>query len=530
MFEDWSDRRVNRRRLVRNASAATAGLMIASQPAFARGAAPSGARRLALQEVKSGGTLLAALPVDVTNFDPFLTGGTHGYMLARGLYNTLTRYDNDLQPQPELATDWAFSEDGLQLTLNLRSGVKYHSGRDFTADDVLFSLQAAQDETYAALNRALLLPITATAPSPTAVILSTEQPYAAMFDALDGLFIIDKETAEPNFPETGVGTGPFKQGELIPGDFARFDRFDDYWGGPAPLDAFELRPTPDLAAMAIALESQSIDVAWRLNYQDYVRLQESGDFTMLPGAEAALYYDIAMDTTHPVLSDKRVRQAVNWAVDRQRFVDTILNGIVGSTSIPYPQASLAYEEELANKFQKNLDQAKALITEAGHPDGFTAKLMTSTKRNPGMIELAQILQADLGTIGVTLEIEDLEPTVYDPRYLDSDFEMVIHTFGRANKDPATLFGGARAWYTDPALNPSKFTSDRYAELVNQGATTLDMARRKEIYHEITVLIQDECFCFPVAEQPRVWGMAGHVKDFVYSPDNMPLWHQVWLDK
>lgn len=522
---------VSRRTLVRRLPAAAVGLMVAGQPELATtGMASRRTLRSVNQETRSGGTLLAALPVDVVNFDPFLVGGTHGYMLARGLYNTLTRYDENLQPQPELATTWEFSEDGRQLTLNLRTGVQFHSGRELTADDVVFSLQVAQDEEYAALLRALVLPITAEASNDSTVVLSTEEPYAAMFDAVDGLFIVDRETAQPRFPETGVGTGPFKQGQLVPGDFARFDRFDDYWGGPALLDAFELRSTPDLTAMAIGFESGSVDVAWRLNYQDYVRLEESGDYTMLPGAEAALFYDLTIDTTHPILSDKRVRQAINWAIDRQRFVDIVLQGIVGPTSVPYPEASLAYDAELANTFEKDLDRAKALITDAGYPDGFEATIMTSTKRNPGMIELAQVLQADLGTIGVEVTIEDLEPTVYDPRYLDGDFDIAVHTFGRANKDPANLFSGAVAWYTDPARNPSKFQSDRYTDLVEEGATTLDSVRRAEIYREITLLIQDECFCIPVAQQPRTWGLQEDVKDFVYTPDNMPLWHRVWLDR
>jgi peptide/nickel transport system substrate-binding protein len=276
-------------------------------------------------------------------------------------------------------------------------------------------------------------------------VLSTERPYAAIFDALDGIYIVDRETAEPAFPQRGVGTGPFKQGPRVPGDFARFDRFDDY-----------------------------------------------------------------------------------WAVDRKRFVDVVLRGIVEPTSIPYPRASLAYDGELANKFQKDLSRAKDLLAQAGHPRGFEATIMTSRKRNPGMVELAQILQADLRTIGVNFKIEDLEPTVYDKRFVAGEFEIAVHTFGRANKDPATLFGGAIVWYTDPKRNPSRFQSERYAKLVAEAATTLDRAKRRDIYREITLLIQDECFTIPIAEPPRVWALQRHVQDFAYSPDNTPLWHRIWL--
>ena len=128
------------------------------------------------------------------------------------------------------------------------------------------------------------------------------------------------------------------------------------------------------------------------------------------------------------------------------------------------------------------------------------------------------------------KIEDLEPTVYDKRFVDGQFEIAAHTFGRANKDPGTLFGGAIVLYTDPKRNPSRFQNDRYAKLVNDGANTLDRAKRKEIYREITQMMLDECWCIAIAEQPRVWGLQPHVRNFAYTLDNNPLWHGVWLDK
>jgi peptide/nickel transport system substrate-binding protein len=489
----------------------------------------SGVTRRQASAANRGGRLVAGLPVDILNYDPFLGAvGTHQYMLARGIFETLTRYNEKLEPQPELATSWNISDNGLQLTLNLRKGTKFHSGREFTADDVVFSLRTVQDPKYAALNRPLALPLTAEAKDKYTVTLSTEKPYAAIFDALDGLFIVDRDTAEPGFPQKAVGTGPFKQGQRVPGDFARFERFDDYWGGPAPLDGFELRPVPDLSALAISLESGALDVAWRLSYPDYVRLRNTGKFQVLAGAPAASYYDLTLNTTTPIFKDKRVRQAINWALDRKRFVDVVLRGIVEPTSIPYPRTSLAYDAELANKIQKDLGKAKDLIAAAGFAQGLEATILTSRKRNPGMLELAEILQADLRTIGANLKIEDIEPAVYDQRFETKAFEIAVHTFGRANKDPATLYGAAIVWHTDPKRNPSGFQSDRSVQLVSAGATTTDRAKRKAIYRDITLLIQDESFCIPVAEQPRTFALQKRVQGFEYSPDNMPLWHRVSL--
>ncbi len=498
-------------------------------PALTAGLATGAATARRASAAVRGGRLVAGLPVDILNYDPFLgAAGSHQYMLARGIFETLTCYNEKLEPQPELATGWKMSDNGLQLTLNLRKGVRFHSGREFTADDVLFSLRAVQDPKFAALARPLALPLTAEARDKYTVTLGTEKPYAAIFDALDGLFIVDRDTAEPGFPQKAIGTGPFKQGHRVPGDFARFERFDDYWRGPAPLDGFELRPVPDLSALAISLESGTLDMAWRLSYQDFVRLRNTGKFQALPGAQAAIYYDLTLNTTAPAFKDKRVRQAINWALDRKRFVDVVLRGIVEPTSVPYPRASLAYDTELANKFHKDLAKAKDLIAAAGFGQGLQATILTSRKRNPGMLEMAEILQADLRTIGVDLKIDDVDPAAYDGRFETTAFDIAVHTFGRANKDPATLYGAAIVWHTDPKRNPSRFQSDRYTQLVNAGATTLDRTKRKAIYRELTQLIQDESFCIPVAEQPRTFTLQKRVQGFEYSPDNMPLWHKVSL--
>lgn len=531
MKHEWRGPAVSRRTVLGSLvfMPAVAGALLDSVPRTRTASAATPAAPGAMP--KKGGKLLAALPVDVVNFDPYLGAYTHMYMLQRALYNTLTRYNDKMEPQPELATEWKFSPDGLSLAVQLRKGVRFHSGREFSADDVLFSLAAMQDAKYGALQRGLVLPLKAEAKDRSTVVFSTQKPYAAVFDALDAIFIVDRETAAPRFPQKAIGTGPFKQGQWVPGDFARFDRFDGYWEGPAHLDTLEVRPMPDLAAMAVSLESGAIDVAWRLNYQDYVRLRNMGKFQMLPGSEAGFFYDLTINTTTPVFKDKRVRQAINWAVDRKRFVEVVLRGVVEPTSIPYPRASVAYDPGLAKTYAaKDLTRAKDLIAKAGHPNGFAATLMTSQKRNPGMIELAQILQADLKTIGVNLKIEDLEPPVYDKRFVDGQFEIAVHTFGRANKDPGVLFGGAIVWYTDPKRNPSRFQSERYTKLVSDGATTLDRAKRRAIYREVTQMILDENWCIAIAEQPRVWGVAPHVKNFAYTMDNNPLWRQVWMDK
>ena len=482
--------------------------------------------------IKRGGTFTFATTAGIQEFNPFmLVPGQYPYF--RSLYNTLAHYDAQLKPQPELAESWEFSSDGKSLTLKLRQGVRFHSGREFTSADVKHSVEFGQTNervTMRTLYRAIKQVET---PDKSTVVLKFDSVNPGIYDILDTLYIIDKETIEDR-SKSVVGTGPFRLDKYIPNDRAEFVAFKDYWEvGKPHLDRYVMRAIPDLAALAVNLESGAIDCALQISYMDAARLRDMGGrYVIDSGASGFGFFDVAINVTAEPFQDKKVRQAVAWSIDRERFCKTVMRGLGQPTCLMWPAYAWSYFKDLEGKIGYDLDKARALLKDAGLEKGFQTEILTASKRMVGYGEMAQILQADLRKIGINARVLDVEPALYDNRTLvKGDIVMMIHTYGRAGRDPGSLVTGARAWTNGwKQGNWTHFESAEWERWQKELTSTLDMDRRKAAARKLQEIALDECFTLPIAPALRVFGYASYVKGFTYDPDNSPRIGEVWLDK
>ncbi|MHB1414110.1 MAG: ABC transporter substrate-binding protein [Chloroflexota bacterium] len=478
---------------------------------------------------KKGGTLTLALTAGVIQFHPMQT--VPGNMnFIRAIYNALLHYGDQLKPEPELAEKWDFSADGLAMTLTLRQGVKFHSGREFTSDDVKATVEFAQtDENSTQAPQYKTIKAVETPGKYTAVLkFATVNP--GIFDLLDTLFIIDKETIADR-AKRGIGTGPLKMDKYLPNDRVELSAFPDYWEKGKPyLDKYIIRQIPDQASLSVNLESGAVDYISRLNYYDIVRLKNTGKFTIDMGAPGRSIMDIALNCKTPPLDNKKVRQAIAWSIDRQRYCDTALQGLSKPTCLIWPSISWAYFPDLQGKIGFDLDKAKALLKEAGFENGFETEILTSSKRAFGYGELAQVLQSDLKKIGVNAKIADVEPAVYQSRNTRREHSIVVHAYGKGNRDPGSALTGAVAWYNDKNGGLSRFESATYDQLVKDLNATLDQEKRQATCRKIQELALDECFTLPVAPVDEGMAYGKYVKGVHHTLHNIPYVADIWLDK
>jgi len=482
--------------------------------------------------IKRGGTFTFATTASIQEFNPLmLIPGQYSFF--RALYNTLAHYDAQLKPQPELAERWDFSADGKALTLRLRQGVKFHSGREFTSADVKHSVEFGQTNekvTMRTLYRAIKQVET---PDKYTAVLKFDSVTPGVYDILDTLYIIDKETIGDR-SRIAIGTGPFRLDKYIPNDRAEFVAFKDYWEVGKPyLDRYVMRVIPDLSALALNLESGAIDCAWQISYMDAARLQGmGGKYVSDSGAAGFGFFDVAINVTAEPFQNKKVRQAIAWSIDRERFCKTVMRGLGQPTCLMWPSYSWAYFKDLEGTIGYDLDKARALLKEAGLEKGFQTEILTASKRMVGYGEMAQILQADLRKIGINARVLDVEPALYDNRTLvKGDIVMMIHTYGRAGRDPGSLVTGARAWTNGwKEGNWTHFESAEWERWRKELTSTLDLERRKAAARKLQEIALDECFTIPVAPALRVFAYAGYVKGFTYDPDNSPRVGEIWLDK
>jgi peptide/nickel transport system substrate-binding protein len=464
-------------------------------------------------------------------FNPLsLNGGT--YPVLQAIWSTLVHYDANLTPQPELAEAWDFSSDFKTLTLKLRQGVRFHSGREFTSEDVKHSVAFGQTNERAIMRTMYQMIKRVETPDRYTAVFRFDTVYAGIFDVLDTLYIIDKDTIEDR-KKTGIGTGPFKVERYIPNDRLEMVAFKDYWERGKPyLDKYVVREIPDIASLTINLEAGAVDCIFWLSRVDLARLKQGGGkFIADLGASGAGKYDIGINCRVEPFTNKKVRQAIAWSIDRARFCKTYLQGLWEPSCLMWPPHSWAYFKDLEGKIGFDLDKARSLLKEAGLEKGFQTEIAASAAAVPGSPELALILQADLKKIGVEAKVVDLEAAVYQSRtQTKRDIVLVSHSYGRAGRDPGSMVTGAKSWYTEQEAGWTRFESAAYEKLRLDLQSTLDRQKRQGICRQIQELVLDECFSIPVAPAQRPWAYASYVKDFSYTLDDSPNVANIWLDR
>src|SRR5262245_28081280 len=481
------------------------------------------ARRAAAK--KRGGTLTVGLPQDAISFDPHNLL-FQGFPIHQSFYDTLIRYDQTLRPLPGLAERWTIAPDGQSVTLTLRKGVKYHSGRDLVAADVLKSFEKAADPARG-FN---MLPAVAnvqnvSAPDPGTVVITLKKVSPEITDLLQAMAIIDPSGMD-GIARRAAGSGPFKFVEWIPGDRIVGERHPDYWNKPAPyVDRLVYKVFGDSDAMVAALQSGLIDICTSLPPKDVARLSQ--DFNMVRGHPGALTYELRINVTKPPFDRKEVRQALHYAMDRKGIVQKVLFGVSEPTVLPFSPSSRAYDKSLLDKYPFDLNRAKELLGKSGATSLKADAMVVSSY--PELASIAQILQADLAKIGFDLSISVLDPTQGSRRLLAGDFQCTPSFSGNTQKYPTRVTLNS-IWRM--AKNPvwGDNVPKAYVDAVLEASGTVDPAKQKAAFARLNAAILDEAWVIPIAYRQSVFGLAKHVDGFAFTVDDMAVLENVSLEK
>ncbi|MCC6175609.1 MAG: ABC transporter substrate-binding protein [Chloroflexi bacterium] len=498
----------------------------AAQPATQSAAARPVAEAKPAGQPKRGGTLTWGRPHDILHFDSSQLSATQEPILLQ-VWATLIRLDDQVKPQPELAESWDLSSDYKRMQLKLRKGATFHNGKEITADAVVGTIQRYQDASAAANIRPQIQRFKEPkAVDPHTVEISFDEPMATVFDALDLMFIWDPDNFE-TIKQQPNGSGPFKLAEWQPGNQTRLVRHDGYYKSGQPyLDEIVVKAYPDFEGLLIAAQTGAVDVANPLRPRDKAQVDGRPGLTVVPSTPGTSVFDVTINTTRPPLDDKRVRQAISYAVNRQRFVNTYLAGLSEPWSLPWRPGSPAFDAALNKTYDFNPDKAKQLLAEAGHPNGFETTIL-ATKGRPGYAELAEQLQNDLAQVGIKARIDLLEEAAWRPRHINGDLDLAPHSFGRATKHPASVFEQAVVWRSDK--NSSSFINPEYQRLTRLASQEFDPQKARTIYDQLNHTILDEAFTLVVAPDARIWAVRDRIKGFTTNLEDWSMMEGVWLD-
>lgn len=447
----------------------------------------------------SGGTLTIGSLTDIdpkTIYSQSITSMTIGLLL----WDTLIRYDHEtLEPQPSVATAWETGADGLSVRLELRDDVYFHSGRQLTSEDV-----AAAIAVYADPESGSQLQSTAAAISsvdtydPDVAVLTLSRPVVNLFDLFEFMLLTDRETAaDLTTGDQFVGTGPFRFASRTPAAGLELVRNDEYWNAPAKLDGITLRVVRDAGALLTSVRTQQTDLVLDASPQS---LRPFGDqslysITSLDIDDVAYY--VGANVADPALQDKRVRQAISFAVDRQRIVDEVLVGRGYPSSAPWAHTSPAYTDEAADYYDRDLDRSRALLADVGWDGSQTLLLSYGTGLAPAR-NMAAIVQNNLAEVGIEVVLDPREQASYNPFLRSGEDQLWINPHGFGQTNPATLANGAAPF--KPEGNLSNFTSADYAAAAEEFDRISDPTALESLaaYQRYTDILLDEQFRIDLA--------------------------------
>jgi peptide/nickel transport system substrate-binding protein len=538
---------LSRRTMLRMLAGSTLGLLACSAPAPSPAAAPTSAAArpasgLATPVVvgtpaaapgkptlqpKTGGTLRIARQGDyANNYYPWQSAAAAGLTIVTA-YERLIRYDANMQPQMWLAENVELSTDARQLKISLRKGVQFHNGKELTADDVIYSLKKVRDPLTNATQHAALSNWFGSweTPDKYTVILKSDKPRAGALDLLEYLLIADEATLEsPGGDQKINGTGPWTLADRKIGVSWDFVKSKNYWRSGRPyLDGFHIDLYDDAQAKTVAFESGAADIIEGASLRDVARYEREQKYGLvgLPG----FLYLLAVNVSKPPFDKKAARQALHYAVDRQRMIDTVFAGKGEPRNLPWGSASEAFEPAKAGATPFDLDKARSLLAQAGVTSANIEIISNAPLVEVGA--LTQILQSDFAKIGLNATLKPLETAAWGAAGLAREFSGInaaLTSF--INIRPTTLpYTSAFFLVKD---NRSGWENPDYVRLVEEAGTEPDLTKRKQVLSQLNDLLLDEAPVIYIGAANTYLVGQPNVHDFLRDNNYGMVLHDTWI--
>jgi peptide/nickel transport system substrate-binding protein len=466
---------------------------VASPVAAAPAVSPTSA---ATTQPRTGGTLRSVLSADIASLDGHVFAGGAADTLWL-IYERLTAYDLRLQPQPVLAESWEASSDYKTITFRLRQGVMWHTGRDFTSDDVKYNLLRVRDPKVGAglfVNQSNWF-TTIDTPDKYTLVLTSDQPRPLAFDLFERLYMLDKDTMEGADAKTKAnGTGPFTFVEWAQGDHFGLVRNPNYWQTGRPyVDGVRVSIVKDPQGLVSQFEGGAIDIARSIPLRDFVRLKSDPQYQALPNKISTSFHVIGANIKYPPFDNKMFRQALNYAIDRKRFVDTVLQSNSSPSALPWDPAAPANEATKQAAYSFDLEKAKSMLAQSGVSDAEMDITIFPNAEGPAF---SQMYQGDLATLGIKLNLQTPDQAALLDVLNNDKYRGLYYLPAARAASPGSELSTDRVY--DPKTNISGYQSDAYTQLVDAATTEPDPAKLQQVISQVNDLLLDESFAMPLA--------------------------------
>ncbi len=453
---------------------------------------------------KRGGMVRVMGHQEVSSLSPDDDQPSVHWVMVTQIHNALIEGNEFNVLEKVLAESYTVAPDGLRYTFKLRKGIKFHDGAELTADDVKYTFEWYMNPANAANGASVFKSVDKVeTPDKYTVVVRMKEPFAPFLVQTATTFIYSAKyhgrIGEKAYKSQPMGTGPFKLREWRPAEFTIVEAFDGHFRGRPNIDQFRQDVVPEAAVRAIALRTGTSDSAtWPLLAEDNLAFEANANYTVFRTSSEGVNH-FPLNNKLAQLSDKRVRQAMMHAIDRQRLIDDVFRGTAIIADSIYPPSMRTWYDRTLKKYPYDQARARSLLEEAGWRMGpgnvrvkdgqrlaFTIAVITGDRaRRPE----AEIAQQDLAQVGIQVQIiERPVATILEqlPKgQLDGSLFNWTYNSGALEPDPQTVLrtGGVR--------NFTQFSNQRMDQLLDQGLKEVDVKKRQRIYSEVQKIFVEE---------------------------------------
>ncbi|SFG65343.1 peptide/nickel transport system substrate-binding protein [Desulfotomaculum arcticum] len=489
---------------------------------------------------KSENVLVWGRGGDSPVLDPAIATDGEAAKVTINVFDTLVEYKpENTEVRPALAKEWSVSEDGLVWTFKLRDDVKFHDGTPFNADAVVYNFNRwmkkdnplnngeckywmymfngyDEDSIVKSCEKTGDYEVKITLREPSAPFIQN----IAMFS-----FGIASPTALEkygnDFFKNPVGTGPFKFVEWVPDDRIVLEKNNEYWGEKAKVDKAVFRSIPDNAARFLELQAGTIDMMDGINPDDVAAAKSNENFQIILRPSMNIGY-LSLNMEKEPFDNLKVRQAISHAINKQAIIDAFFAGLAKPAKNPMPPSLWGYNDDITD-YEYDPAKAKALLAEAGFPDGFETTLWAMPVPRPYMQQpqkIAEAIQADLAAVGIKAEIVSYEWGQYLEKAENGEHDMVLLGWTGDNGDPDNflyvLLDKDNA-VKGSSSNYSFYKNDQVHDLFIKAQREMDQDKRADLYKQAQEIIHNDAPMVPLDHSTDPIVLMKYVKGYIPHP-------------
>jgi len=498
-------------------------------------------------------TLIYGRAQDSVGLDPAHQEDGESFKVCESIYDMLVQYQQDsTEIEPGLAESWETSEDGLEWTFHLRRGVKFHDDTpeepsELDADAVVLSLlrQHETEHPFHNVGGAYLYWSTLGLDEIVskiekvdkyAVKITLTRPYAPFLNAMA---IVPFAIASPkalnkwgeDFTSHPVGTGPFKFVSWERNARIVLEANENYWGGKPAVKRLIFRVIPNSSVRLLELEKWNVHIMDMINPADVDRIKKNDKLVLLEEAGLNIGY-VAMNLDKaPFKDNKKVRQAVNYAINKASIIDNLYKGLGIVAKNPIPPTMWGYDDTIED-FTYNPERAKQLLKEAGYPNGFSTTLWAMPNPRPYFPipdSIAATIQSNLDDIGIKAELVNREWGKYLEEVKNGEHDMAMLGWSADYVDPDNFlyFLLDKESAEKPAGNIAFYRSDELHDILIKAQITTDQAERIRLYKEAQRIVHEDVPWVCVAHAKQVAAISKKVEGYKIHPIT---WKHLWRAK